>query len=107
TPQRADDPHSALFQSLYTELKEISQGLNFAEGDRVKKKLESIDEKLGGLIEALDEEDSRVAPYLLRQFFRRVKSYDEKILTQLIKFYLYVQHGEIWPTDRLDKIDFL
>ena len=45
--------------------------------------------------------------FLLRQFFRRVKNYDEKILTQLVRFYLYAHVSGPWPTERLDKIDFL
>ncbi|HVT59742.1 MAG TPA: hypothetical protein VHR45_15245 [Thermoanaerobaculia bacterium] len=105
--ERGGEAHSIAFQNLYAELKEISQSLNTTEGERVRLKLEGIDRRLAQLIEELDELDHRVAPYFLRQFFRRVKSYDEKILTQLIKFYLYTQHGEIWPTERLDKIDFL
>jgi hypothetical protein len=105
--QRANDAHSLEFQNLYAELKEISQNLNTAESDRLRGRLDGIDRRLGQLIEDLDEEDNRVAPYYLRQFFRRVKSYDEKILTQLVKFYLYAQQGEIWPTERLDKVDFL
>ena len=105
--QRSDDAHSLEFQNLYAELKEISQNLNTAESDRLRGRLDGIDRRLGQLIEDLDEEDTRVAPYYLRQFFRRVKSYDEKILTQLVKFYLYAQQGEIWPTERLDKVDFL
>jgi hypothetical protein len=105
---RIADAHSIEFQNLYAELKEISQSLNnTSESDRIGHRLEAIDQRLGQLIEDLDAEDSRVAPYYLRQFFRRVKSYDEKILTQLVKFYLYAQHGEIWPTERLDKVDFL
>lgn len=104
---RADDSHSLEFQNLYAELKEISQNLNTTESDRLRGRLDGIDRRLGQLIEDLDEEDTRVAPFYLRQFFRRVKSYDEKILTQLVKFYLYAQQGEIWPTDRLDKVDFL
>ncbi len=105
--QPINDAHSLEFQNLYAELKEISQNLNTAESDRLRGRLDAIDRRLGQLIEDLDEEDTRVAPYYLRQFFRRVKSYDEKILTQLVKFYLYAQQGEIWPTDRLDKVDFL
>ena len=104
---QANDAHSLEFQNLYAELKEISQNLNTTESDRLRGRLDGIDRRLGQLIEDLDEEDTRVAPYYLRQFFRRVKSYDEKILTQLVKFYLYAQQGEIWPTDRLDKVDFL
>jgi hypothetical protein len=105
-PQR-EDTLSPAFQSLYAELKEISQSLNIQESERVKNKLEQIDRRLGQLIEALEAEDNRVAPYFVRQFFRRVKTYDEKILTQLVKFYLYAQHGDSWPAERLDKIDFL
>jgi hypothetical protein len=106
--QRAADAHSIEFQNLYAELKEISQSLNnTSESENIRVRLEGIDRRLGQLIEELDEEDTRVAPFYLRQFFRRVKSYDEKIITQLVKFYLYTQQGEIWPTERLDKVDFL
>ena len=105
--QEIRDAHSLEFQNLYAELKDISQNLNTAESDRLRGRLDGIDVSLGQLIEALDEEDAKVAPYYLRQFFRRVKTYDEKILTQLVKFYLYAQQGEIWPTERLDKVDFL
>src|SRR5260370_2280363 len=105
--QEISDTHSLEFQNLYAELKEISQNLNAAESDRLRGRLDGLDRSLGQLIDAVDEEDARVAPYYRRQFFRRVKSYDEKILTQLVKFYLYAQQGEIWPTERLDKVDFL
>ena len=105
--QQITDAHSVEFQNLYAELKEISQNLSTADSDRQKVRLEAVERRLEQLIDELDEEDNKVAPYYLRQFFRRVKSYDEKILTQLVKFYLYTQHGEIWPTDRLDKVDFL
>ncbi|HEX9945826.1 MAG TPA: hypothetical protein VGG03_27785 [Thermoanaerobaculia bacterium] len=105
--QRVEDPHSTEFQNLYTGLKEVSQSLNASESERVRHRLEAIDRRLSELIAALDEEDTKVTPDLLRQFFRRVKNYDEKILTQLVKFYLYVHTGGPWPTDRLDKVDFL
>lgn len=105
--QRSDDRHSAEFQRLYGELKEISQNLNSMDGGRTRVRLDIVDRRLGELIEALDEEDTRVAPYFLRQFFRRVKSYDEKILTQLVRFYLYVHHEDTWTSDRVDKVDFL
>jgi hypothetical protein len=105
--QRVEDPYSTDFQDLYTGLKEISQSLNASESDRMRHRLEAIDHRLSDLLEALEAEDSRVTPDLLRQFFRRVRSYDEKILTQLVKFYLYVQQRDSWDPDRLDKVDFL
>lgn len=105
--QRMEDRYSSEFQDLYAGLKEISQSLNASESDRVRVQLEGINRRLAVLLEALEAEDSRVTPDLLRHFFRRIKSYDEKILTQLVKFYLYVQPGDAWQPDRLDKVDFL
>jgi hypothetical protein len=105
--QRSSRDYSADFQMLYNELKEVSQNLNASENDRLRAKLDWLDRRLEELISALEAEDSKVAPYFLRQFFRRVKNYDEKILTQLVKFYVYVQEGREWAPDRLDKVDFL
>ena len=105
--QRMEDPYSTDFQDLYAGLKEISQSLHASESDRIRNRLEGIERRLADLMEALDAEDNRVTPDLLRQFFRRVRSYDEKILTQLVKFYLYVQRGDGWDPNRLDKVDFL
>jgi hypothetical protein len=105
--QRVEDPYSTEFQNLYTGLKEVSQNLNASETEKIRHRLEAIDRRLSELIEALDQEDTKVTPDLLRQFFRRVKNYDEKILSQLVKFYLYAQRESAWPADRVDKVDFL
>ncbi|MFL6259940.1 MAG: hypothetical protein ACJ76Y_09535 [Thermoanaerobaculia bacterium] len=105
--QRVEDQHSTEFQNLYSGLKEISQSLNASESEKIRHRLEAIDRRLTELIASLDEEDTKVTPDLLRQFFRRVKNYDEKILTQLVRFYLYAHVSGPWPTERLDKIDFL
>jgi hypothetical protein len=107
---RTLEGYSTDFQDLYNELKEVSQSLNASEGDRLGGRLDVIDRRLGELVWALDEEDSKVPPDCLRQFFRRIKNSDEKILTQLVKFYLYAYQGdpaESWAPDRLDKVDFL
>ncbi len=107
--QRVEDPHSTEFQDLYTGLKEISQSLNASESERIRHRLEAIDRRLTELIGLLSEEDTKVTPDLLRQFFRRVKNYDEKILSQLVRFYLYAyaHTGGTWPSERVDKVDFL
>jgi len=105
--RQVDEDFSSDFQTLYAGLKEVSQNLNASEGDRMRGRLDVIDRRLTELMATLDEEDTRVPPDLLRHFFRRVKTYDEKILTQLVKFYIYVQRGGPWPPDRLDKADFL
>src|SRR3954454_24907899 len=106
--QRVEDPHSAEFQDLYTGLKDVSQSLNASESERIRHRLEAIDRRLTELVAELGVEDTKVTPDLLRQFFRRVKNYDEKILSQLVRFYLYAHNtGGLWPTERLDKVDFL
>ena len=105
--QRTEDKYSSEFQDLYNSLKEVSQSLNASESGRIRGRLDAIDRQLTEMMAALDEEDNRVPPDLTRQFFRRVKTYDEKILTQLVKFYLYIQRGGSWSPDRLDKVDFL
>jgi hypothetical protein len=101
------DRYPAEFQSLYAELKDISQGLNASEAGRLPARLTAVEERLDELVDALLAEDSRVDPAVLRQFFSRFRSYDEKILIQLIRFYLYSRSGTVWEPDRLDKIDFL
>ncbi len=99
--------HSTAFQDLYNELKEISQDLNAAAGDVLKMRLDAVDRRLSDLISALEAEDSKVGANSLRQFFKRVRGYDEKILTQLVKFYLFAPRRDGWPPARLDKVDFL
>jgi hypothetical protein len=107
TLREAEGDFSNDFQTLYASLKEVSQSLNASESERMRGRLDMIDRRLTELMATLDEEDTRVPPELMRQFFRRVKTYDEKILTQLVKFYIYVQRGGPWPPGRLDKVDFL
>ncbi len=94
------------FQTLYNELKEVSEKLSASESERVRTQLDAIEARLGTLVSTLEAEDSKLPPYALRQFFQRVKQYDDKILTQLVKFYFYA-NPRAWPPDRLDKVDFL
>lgn len=102
-----DDQFSEDFQSLYAGIKEVSEKLNASDSGWTRGRLDAIEQRLSELFSALDREDSKVTPDFLRQFFRRVKNYDEKILTQLVKFYLYVQPPQDWDGSRLDKVDFL
>lgn len=95
------------FQGVYGELKAVSQSLSTAATERLKRELTNIERDLATRVDVLLKEDSRVSPSLLRQFFGRVKSYDEKILLQLLRFYLFTQQGREWEKDRVDKADFL
>lgn len=95
------------FQAVYATLKAISSKLTTEDPAVVENELDSVGERLRNLTATLLEEDNRVPPPLVRQFFQRVKHEDENVLTQLVKFYLYGTGAEAWPRDRFDKVDFL
>ncbi len=95
------------FQNIYASLKSVSQNLSAASTDRLKEDLEKVARDLERRTASLLEEDNKVTPSILRQFFGRVKSYDRKILVQLLRFYLMTQRDHNWPEERLDKADFL
>ncbi len=95
------------FQKVYDVLREVSQNLNTADHEHVRAQLDQVQQQLTQITGALLAEDSKVSPPFLRQFFQRVKNYDDKILTQLVRFYLYCNRGDAWHPDRLDKVDYL
>lgn len=95
------------FQGVYGALKEISNSLNASATGRLRGQLDAVERMLVAITASLLEEDNRISPSLLRQFFQRVKGYDDKILVQLVKFYVFAQSGAPWQSDRLDKTDFL
>lgn len=95
------------FQDTYSQIKTLSRSLNASETDKIRVDIERIGKQLQRLTAQLLEEDSKVAPQLLRQFFQRVKNYDEKILTQLVKFYIYSLDSDSWEPSRIDKMDYL
>ncbi|MEE8525860.1 MAG: hypothetical protein V3T72_18140, partial [Thermoanaerobaculia bacterium] len=65
-------------------------------------------EELAPLTAALISADEQLSPGQLRLFFKRVKSYDDNILTHLVKFYLISKKEDGgWSLDSLDKADFL
>lgn len=94
------------FQGVYAELKEVSSNLAETTVDVASDQLDSVERKLVPLVQALLAADDEISPSLLRHFFQRVKNYDENILSQLVKLYLYSHDGE-WNLHRLDKSDFL
>ena len=95
------------FQVVYGALKDISQNLTSGVSDKLSMQLEFVSRQLNAQIDALVAVDARVSPSLLRQFFDRVKNQDEKVLAQMVRFFLYLTKDGDWPGDRLDKVDFL
>lgn len=95
------------FQTVYASLKSVSQNLNASATTQLRGQLDRVEGELRRKIDRLLEEDNRVSPGLLRQFFQRVGSYNDKILLQLLKFFVYNGGTEDWDHDRVDKVDFL
>ena len=95
------------FQLIYGDLKQVSQNLSETTATVAAGQLDSVEGRFAPVVQELLEIDSQVAPGDLRRFFQRVKNYDDNILTQLVKFYLYAKNGDRWQNDRLDKADFL
>ncbi len=95
------------FQSIYGDLKLVSENLNETSFQTAAMQLEQVENRLLPVVEALLKVDERISPGQLRQFFQRVKNFDSNILTQLVMFYLHSKGAEDWQLDRLDKADFL
>ncbi len=95
------------FQSLYSELKQVSGNLSETNVDFAGSQLDRVEEELEPLTQALIAADEQLSPGQLRQFFKRVKNYDDATLTHLVKFYLISKRNGGWSLDSLDKADFL
>ncbi|MCG8461047.1 MAG: hypothetical protein MI919_32585 [Holophagales bacterium] len=95
------------FQRVYGDLKAVSQNLSETTAATADQALEQVEGQLAPMVVGLLQADNEISAGMLRQFFQRVKNYDDNILTQLIKFYLHSQAHHSWEAARIDKADFL
>jgi len=95
------------FQVVYGALKDVSQNLTSGAAEKSGMQLEFVARQLGQQMDQLTAVDARVSPSLLRQFFERVKNQDDKVLAQMVRFYLYTTREGRWSDDRIDKVDYL
>jgi len=95
------------FQVAHGALKDLSQNLTAGAVDKLQLQIEFAARQLAAPVEALVNADAKISPSLLRQFFDRVKNSDEKILAQMVRFYIYAARDGRWTGDRVDKVDFL
>jgi len=99
--------HSADFQAVYDLLKEVSKNLNASSVERVNRELDMVERRLKELNRLMVQEDTKVSPSILRLFFQRVRNFNEGVIIQLVKFYLYHYNKVEWTQDYNDKVDFL
>lgn len=95
------------FQVVYGALKDVSQNLTAGTAEKSGMQLEFVARQLALQIEQLVAVDARITPSLLRQFFERVKNQDDKVLAQMVRFFLYTTRDGRWSHDRIDKVDYL
>lgn len=95
------------FQEVHGLLKTVADGLTGPASDRLAIQIEQASLKLDQVVAALAASDDRLAPPLVRQFFERVKNFDDQILTQMVRFYLALAAEKGLSGDRLDKVDYL
>ena len=95
------------FQEIHGTLKAIADNLNSGDGDRLARQLDQVERQLAQMTGILSATDSRVSASLLRQFFDRVKNFDEQILAQMVRFYLANSSESSLSGERQDKLDFL
>jgi hypothetical protein len=95
------------FQEIHGTLKSIADNLNGGDPQRLTRDMDVVERQLGQMTGILTAADARVTPPLLRQFFDRVKNFDEQILAQMVRFYLAPLAESGLQPDRQDKLDFL
>jgi len=92
---------------VHRALRTVSEGLTGSASHTAAAALREAERMLKSTEMTLVAEDARVTPPLLRQFFEKVRSFDDQILAQMVRFYLGVSREEGLSGDRLDKVDFL
>lgn len=99
-----EPPPELDFRETFDRLKELGEQLNHPDSDAVLRALERLNLRLDLVDGKLRQADEAVSPALLRRFFDRLSTKDEKVLLAIIKFYLDASelNGEV-----LDKLDVL
>ena len=100
---------SESFQGLFTRLREFSESLHGPTNgsDRLESQLASLERQIDDLCNSMVEQEGSISPSELRRFFTQVRALDDRILIEVVRFYLEIHRQTEWHQDRLDKIDFL
>lgn len=102
--QHEPPPPELEFRSTFDRLKEVAEELNHPDTAKVLRELERLNLRLDLMDTTLRKADESVSPALLRRFFDRLSTKDEKVLLAIIKFYLDAPQ---FTADVLDKLDVL
>lgn len=97
-------PYKVDFQKLYEEIKKAGDTIQTSIAASATPVMERCERELQHVFKQLLEADNHVGASILRRFFEKLRTQDEKIIFNLVKFYLY---GGAITGERRDKLDFL
>jgi hypothetical protein len=92
------------FQKLFESIRRSGDAIQNSSPVGALPMMAECDRQLFLAFEQLIAADGRIGPSVLRRFFEKLRRQDEKIIFNLIKFYLYVGSTE---GEQRDKLDFL
>ncbi len=104
------DDRSGAFKSAFETLKKASEELEGAatsDSSVVPALLDTLETQVSDLEASLARTEGSISPSHVRQFFQQVRSFDERILIDIIRFYQCIEGLGEWDKDRLDKADLV
>jgi hypothetical protein len=97
-------PYKVNFQQIYDEIRNVCDVIQSSSPMAASPTMDKCEKELQYVVRQLIEADTPIGASVLRRFFEKLRRQDEKIVFNLIKFYLYADAVE---GDARDKIDFL
>jgi hypothetical protein len=92
------------FQKLFESIRQAGDAIQHSSPVGALPLMAECDRRLFQAFEQLINADGRIGPSVVRRFFEKLRRQDEKIIFNLIKFYLYAGSTE---GEQRDKLDFL
>lgn len=92
------------FQTLYEKIRSAGEKIQTISRSDALPMMEQCEEELSEATQLLVSADLQIPPSILRRFFEKLRSQDEKLLFHIIKFYLY---AGATSGEQRDKLDFL
>lgn len=95
-------PYEYDFPQLYERVRASGDKIQTGSPADAAPLMDDADVELNRVLMLLIQADAQVPPSILRRFFEKLRGQDEKILFNLIKFYLYAGGTTGSPRDKLD-----
>lgn len=97
-------PYNIAFQEIYDEIRRGGDAIQSSNPAVATQMMEKSERDLATIVARQIHADQKISASILRRFFEKLRNQDEKIIFNLIKFYLYADSID---GDQRDKLDFL